>query len=64
MMWKFALKPHPTLHLTPNGNCRETIVSFPQERRTFYFIRQNLATSEIEVHGILVYQMEMLKQLV
>ena len=30
MMWKFALKPHPTLHLTPNGNCRETIVSFPR----------------------------------
>ena len=35
----------------------------PPEQRTFYFIRQNLETSEIEVYGIPVYQMEILEQL-
>ena len=33
------------------------------ERHTFYFIQQNLETSEIEVYGIPVYQMELLEQL-
>ena len=36
----------------------------PPERRTFYFIRHNLATSEVEVFGIPAYQMELLEQLV
>ena len=35
----------------------------PPECRAFYFIRQNLETSEIEVYGIPVYQMELLEQL-
>ena len=41
------------------------IVSCPTpERCAFYFIRQNLETSEIEVYGIPVYMMELLEQLI
>ena len=35
----------------------------PPEQCALYFIRQNLETSEIEVYGIPVYQMELLEQL-
>ena len=34
----------------------------PLDRCTFYYIRQNLETSETEVYGIPVYQMELLEQ--
>ena len=33
----------------------------PTEHHAFYFIRQNLETSKIEVYGIPMYQMELLE---
>ena len=59
---KIETTPHSDLQ-PPTEIVSRQPLPLPLERHTFYFIRQSLETSEIEVYGIPVYQMDLLEQL-